>query len=132
MWNVPTFTEVEFWRNANGNAGVIGSCRCTMSNRSRRSSLRTFGSSHTENVMRATAPPLGTGTGLPMGMNPGSSLRSLEFASGPTTVTACPFARSSRARLFTWSFTPPGVPKSYGETSAIFNVAWFSLRGGMR
>ena len=79
--------------------------------------------------MRATAPPLGTGTGLPIGMNPGSSFRSREFASGPTTVTEWPFARSSRARLLTWSLTPPGVPKSYGETSAIFSAAWLSWRG---
>ena len=77
---------------------VNGSCRCTTSNRSlsRRSRIR--GLSHIESDTRATDPPLGMGTGLPIGTKPSSSILS-GSEQGATMRTSWSQARSCAPRL---------------------------------
>ena len=85
---------------------VNGSWRCTTSNCSLRSRSRIRGFSHIDSETRATEPPLGMGTGLPIGTKPSSSTASTS-EQGATIRTSWSQERSCAPRRAMWSFTPP-------------------------
>ena len=66
------------------------------------------GLSQTENETLAMDPPLGTGTGLPMGMKSSSSI-DWGAEHGPITRTRWPHSRNCPASLLIWTDTPPGT-----------------------
>src|SRR5689334_18915474 len=69
--------------------------------------------------MRATESLTRIAIGLPMRWKPSSESPSLRL-DGAKMLAGCPIALRVRARWRTWSVTPPGDAKSYGETSPTF------------
>src|SRR5580700_155493 len=95
--------------------GANGSCRWTTSIRGRRTAWAARTAATGETAIGATEPLARTPMERP------TVTTWVEACGGPgaTTVTSWPSARRERLSPVTWPWTPPGIPRSYGDTIAI-------------
>src|SRR5579884_266209 len=131
-WNVPTSGAVDSASVAMHGVGVIGSCRCTTSNRSRRSASLIRKNERGLRMMFGSVPFAGTITERPIGMTSGggtpwrpwrgcSTRVNCPGGSFPMIVfTSQPSARSASACSSACSTTPPQNDHEYGTTIPTF------------
>src|SRR5580700_7703149 len=95
--------------------GANGSCRWTTSIRGRRTAWAARTAATGETAIGATEPLARTPMERP------TVTTWVEACGGPgaTTITSWPSARRARLSPVTWPWTPPGIPRSYGDTIAI-------------